>query len=139
MFLKFSLFQFSTMKIKYTVIVTLLGLGMTLFSGCQSLGGKVVNIMYGRSGVFVTNNYEGLVIHVTASNGSNANIRTGDTMQFVTAGFVNNDIMFLEAKFYDSSGKYVGYDNLRVCVYYYNGAPFVKTWDPYLRQTYKLK
>jgi hypothetical protein len=127
------------MKIKYIVIVSLLGIGMTLLSGCQNLGGKVVNMMYGRSGVFVTNNYEGFVIHVTASNGSTANIRTGDTMQFITAGFINGDVMFLEAKFYDSSGKYEGYDKLRVRVQYNNGKTFVRTWDPCLRQTYKLK
>jgi hypothetical protein len=127
------------MKIKYIVIVSLLGIGMTLLSGCQNLGGKVVNMMYGKSGVFVTNNYEGFVIHVTASNGSAVNIRTGDTMQFITAGFINGDVMFLEAKFYDLSGKYVGYDSVSFWVYYNNGRTFVRTWDPCLRQTYKSK
>jgi hypothetical protein len=122
------------MKTKHMIVIALLMLGIAFLStGCQTLGNRVVNVMYGRSGVFVTNNYAGYRLHVLCSNGQETTINTGDTMQFLTAGFVNGDIMWMKATFLTADGKYAGYDETRFHVYYYNGGTFVRTWDPYLR------
>lgn len=122
------------MKTKKMLIVALLVLGTTFLStGCQSVGSWTVNQLYGRSGVFVTNNYADYTLKVLCSNGQEATLRTGDRAQFLTSGFVNGNEILMTAKFYDASGAYAGYDEERFRVYYYNGAPFVRTWDPYLR------
>jgi hypothetical protein len=121
------------MKIKQLVIIAMLMLGAAFFSaGCQSLGSQVVNVMYGRSGVFVTNNYSGYRLHVICSNGQEVDMNTGDTMQFLTAGFVNGDNMWLKAKFYTMSGTYAGYDERTFDVYYYRGNASPQSWSPRL-------
>lgn len=128
------------MKIKQLVIIVMLMLGVALFSsGCQSLksgyqslGSQMVNVMYGRSGVFVTNNYSGYRLHVICSNGQEVDMNTGDTMQFLTAGFVNYDNMWLKAKFYTLSGTYAGYDERIFGVYYYRGNAEPQVWAPRL-------
>jgi hypothetical protein len=121
------------MKTKNLVIAALLMLSVALFSsGCQTLGSQVVNVMYGRSGVFVTNNYAGYRLHVICSNGQEVDMNTGDTMQFLTAGFINGDNMWLKAKFYTLSGRYAGYDERTFGVYYYRGGASPQSWAPQL-------
>ncbi len=121
------------MKTKNIVIIAVLMLSAAFFSvGCQTLGDRVVNVMYGRSGVFVTNNYAGYTLRVICSNGQEAVLNTGDTMQFLTAGFVNGDNMWLKATFTTLSGKYAGYDERTFGVYYYRGSASPQSWAPRL-------
>jgi hypothetical protein len=105
-----------------------------LSSGCASTGkfmGKFVELGYGRSGVFVSNNYKDITLRVWTNNGLQGfPVKFGETAQVITAGLINGDTLRLEAKFYDQSGKYIGHDIAEFYVWYYNGRPFVRSWDP---------
>jgi hypothetical protein len=112
---------------------------MLAASGCGHLdtkmGGVVVGALYGRSGVFVTNDYEDAVIEVNANNGASIRIGLGQTAQLYSAGLLQGDRMFVMAKFYDKAGHYLGSDSRTFTVYYGNGGPWVKDWVPTLRRT----
>jgi hypothetical protein len=113
-------------------VSSLLLSGLFLSSGC-------VGMMYGRSGVFVTNNYADMSIVVATNNGMAGRVETGQTLQVVTAGLLNGDRMLVTAKFYDKTGEYVGYDSREFRVYYRNGSPFVEHWDPRVHEKYVTK
>jgi hypothetical protein len=121
-----------------TKIVSLFFVSLLLLSGLF-LSSGCVGAMYGRSGVFVTNNYADMSIVVATNNGMAGRVETGQTLQVITASLLNGDRMLVTAKFYDKTGNYIGYDEQEFRVYYRNGSPFVKHWDPKLQEKKLLK
>lgn len=94
----------------------------------------VVNMLYGRSGLFVKNNYQKFVLVINTNNGQSVRLETGQSAQILTIGLTNGDEMSAQADFYTKDGVYVGYDDYTTRVYYRNGSPFVRRWEPNLRE-----
>lgn len=117
------------MKVNKLSILAVLAAAFLLASGCATLDG----VMYGNSGVFVSNQYEDLVLEVQTNNSQFAVVPVGQPTAFRTHGLVNGDTMLLTAVFKDKDGKIVGTDEDTVRIYYHNGAPFVRTWTPQLK------